>query len=451
MKNNKGITLISLVVTIIVLIILAGISISLVLGENGIITKAKEAKNNQIKEQEKEAVSLAVTASQMYNDSLLQIKKDNLEKELKNQLGNDANVSVIENGSNNLIVKFNDVGRIYYVESTGKIIDSDNILEITTAEELKAFRDEVNNGNTFEGEVVFLANDITLDVNEEWEPIGTYLNTNTSVSDETNITFEGIFDGAGHTIDGLKITSKEKGKGLFGLTSKAKIKNLTIGENCNIDAGVSFGSISGYINNGTIIENCFNKANVISNSMNIGGIVGTSGTDCIIKYCGNLDNVQGQNSVGGIVGSISGSKILNCYNIANITSETTNVGGIVGAIYIDGKESSINNCYNLGDIIGTGNNIGGVVGILDNKNTTISNTYSVGNITGKRGGGIVGAYINGTIKNSYYLENTINGTNGTVEIGTFVKTDEEMKNIHKLLGNEFKANTNNGYPILSWQ
>ena len=46
MKNDKGITLVALVVTIIVLIILAGISINLVLGDNGIITIAKKAKEN---------------------------------------------------------------------------------------------------------------------------------------------------------------------------------------------------------------------------------------------------------------------------------------------------------------------------------------------------------------------------------------------------------------------
>ena len=44
MKRNKGITLIALVVTIVVLLILAGISISMLGGENGIITKAQEAK-----------------------------------------------------------------------------------------------------------------------------------------------------------------------------------------------------------------------------------------------------------------------------------------------------------------------------------------------------------------------------------------------------------------------
>ena len=44
LKNKKGITLVALVVTIVVLLILAGVSINLVLGDNGIINKAKEAK-----------------------------------------------------------------------------------------------------------------------------------------------------------------------------------------------------------------------------------------------------------------------------------------------------------------------------------------------------------------------------------------------------------------------
>ena len=43
MKNNKGITLVALVVTIVVLLILAGVSINLVIGDNGIITKASRS------------------------------------------------------------------------------------------------------------------------------------------------------------------------------------------------------------------------------------------------------------------------------------------------------------------------------------------------------------------------------------------------------------------------
>lgn len=46
LKGQKGITLVALVVTIIVLIILAGVSIALVLGDNGIVTKAREGKQN---------------------------------------------------------------------------------------------------------------------------------------------------------------------------------------------------------------------------------------------------------------------------------------------------------------------------------------------------------------------------------------------------------------------
>jgi len=59
LKNKNGITLIALVVTIIVLIILAGVSISLVLGDNGIVTKAKEAKQNMQVAANEEQSSLA--------------------------------------------------------------------------------------------------------------------------------------------------------------------------------------------------------------------------------------------------------------------------------------------------------------------------------------------------------------------------------------------------------
>lgn len=56
--NSKGITLIALVITIIVLIILAGISINLVLGDNGIVTKAKSAKQLQEQAQLNEQIAL---------------------------------------------------------------------------------------------------------------------------------------------------------------------------------------------------------------------------------------------------------------------------------------------------------------------------------------------------------------------------------------------------------
>ena len=63
LKRNKGITLIALVVTIIVLLILAGISISMLTGQNGILNRTGEAKEETVDAQSKEKVKLAVMAA----------------------------------------------------------------------------------------------------------------------------------------------------------------------------------------------------------------------------------------------------------------------------------------------------------------------------------------------------------------------------------------------------
>ena len=62
MKNNKGITLIALVVTIIVLLILAGISIAMLTGENGILGNASNAKSNNAYQGAVEQMKLAYMA-----------------------------------------------------------------------------------------------------------------------------------------------------------------------------------------------------------------------------------------------------------------------------------------------------------------------------------------------------------------------------------------------------
>ncbi len=91
MKNQKGITLIALVITIIVLLILAGVSIAMLTGQNGILTKATTATTKTKEAEIKEALSLASstimadrvdptvsTAPEMdYSGIAAQIKKDN--------------------------------------------------------------------------------------------------------------------------------------------------------------------------------------------------------------------------------------------------------------------------------------------------------------------------------------------------------------------------------------
>ena len=60
MRNQRGITLIALVITIIVLLILAGVSIAMLTGQNGILTRATEATDQSLKSEAEEAVKLAI-------------------------------------------------------------------------------------------------------------------------------------------------------------------------------------------------------------------------------------------------------------------------------------------------------------------------------------------------------------------------------------------------------
>ena len=63
MKEQKGITLIALVITIIVLLILAGVSIAMLTGQNGILTQANNAKTTSVKADAVERINLALNAA----------------------------------------------------------------------------------------------------------------------------------------------------------------------------------------------------------------------------------------------------------------------------------------------------------------------------------------------------------------------------------------------------
>ena len=82
-KQTKGITLIALVITIIVLLILAGVSIAMLTGENGILTQAQRASEQTEASSEEEKVKLAATAALTKNNGQ-SIKQTDLEEELEN-------------------------------------------------------------------------------------------------------------------------------------------------------------------------------------------------------------------------------------------------------------------------------------------------------------------------------------------------------------------------------
>ncbi|MCI8272811.1 MAG: hypothetical protein HFJ55_01860 [Clostridia bacterium] len=115
-KEKRGITLIALVVTIIVLLILAGTSIAMLTGENGIISQAQNAKNNSAKAEFEEKVKLAVTASRTNEEGRIDLV------ELETELRNAGMTNIEKNGPNEglpWIVKEN--GYIYEIKEDGTV------------------------------------------------------------------------------------------------------------------------------------------------------------------------------------------------------------------------------------------------------------------------------------------------------------------------------------------
>ena len=117
-ENRRGITLIALVVTIVVLLILAGISISLLTGENGVITQAKKSKEKTIVGDEKEGRSLAYSSCK--SDNMMEnVTANQLEERMKSD-GKD--VTVTQDGLD-LKVRYPKTGHEYTVNQNGKVDD----------------------------------------------------------------------------------------------------------------------------------------------------------------------------------------------------------------------------------------------------------------------------------------------------------------------------------------
>lgn len=122
-RTEKGITLIALVITIIVLLILAGVSIATLTGDNGILTQANNSKMQTEIGEEKEKIGLAWQSLIMERES-----KNNTNPisdiELKNQLvadGEDSNNVEVTGGTGKLTVKYKNSGNLYTISQDGKI------------------------------------------------------------------------------------------------------------------------------------------------------------------------------------------------------------------------------------------------------------------------------------------------------------------------------------------
>ena len=484
-REDKGITLVALVVTIIVLIILAGVTLNIVLDQNGIISKTKEAKNKTEQAEDIEKIRLAIFEAQIGENGYQKLDATNFQEALNKQFEG-GNLELIDNGDGSFIINLDNISKKYYADSTGQIICNENMVAIGTAEELKAFRNDVNNGNTYEGKYVYLKDNITLDISEEWTPIGLYpINSTGPTDEERNKPFKGTFDGNNYTINGIYINTNNKGQGLFGIVYGGNIKNVKIGRENHFKVGNASSALVGYLYNSDIY-NCINESEISSNSSYIGAIAGFVEKDSKIEKCSNTGNItifedtsEGF-TIGGIIGQLMNSKTVKCINTGTIQAKS-NVGGICGY----SSSSKIEECVNTGIINSFNTFSGGISGLI--RNTEIESSYNMANITSNSwlAGGITSlAYeickikncynvgnVSGTqmvsgvckagtdgileMSNCYYLENTINGTNETDKIeGVTSKTSEELKNLSEILGKSFNNdinNINNGYPILNWQ
>ena len=125
-NGKNGITLIALVITIIVLLILAGVTIATLTGDNGILTKAQNAKEKNAQKTVEEQINLAVQASRI-NEGLV-INKEILEQELTN---NGIEITKSENDELPWTVKKD--GYVYTISENGEIKEKEGIA-ITTGD-----------------------------------------------------------------------------------------------------------------------------------------------------------------------------------------------------------------------------------------------------------------------------------------------------------------------------
>ena len=249
-------------------------------------------------------------------------------------------------------------------EDLGYIYDSNtNTYTVYNADGLMNVAELVNGGKT--------DINITLDKNIDltgkgWTPIGTSFDNS----------YKGTFDGGGHTITGLAVTTNDQFVGLFGYLNRAgTVKNVVM-EGVLITSNHMFGCTGGVVGYswGTI-ENC-SVSGSVSGTDCVGGVVGSQKAGSIIG-CSTSATVKGTHYVGGVAGEKWGSMTA-CYATGNVTleiaSQKNNFGG--GVVGLNGG-SRVLACYATGNVTSTGSSTGNVHigGLFGDSYTTVTACY----------------------------------------------------------------------------
>ena len=240
----------------------------------------------------------------------------------------------------------------------GYTIEGNGSYTVTSADGLINVAELVNGGKTDIN--ITLGKNIDL-TGKGWTPIGTNYEKR----------YKGTFDGRGHTIKGLTVTTNDQFVGLFGYLDKAgTVKNV-------------------------VMEGIQITSNHVLMAGNTGGVVGYSwGT---IENCSVSGSVSGTNCVGGVVGSQKAGSIIGCSSSA-IVKGTRYVGGVAGE-----KWGTMTACYATGNVtleINSPQDLsgGGVVGL--NGGSTVLACYATGNVNSK-GSNTGNVHIGGLFGDNY--------------------------------------------------
>ena len=229
----------------------------------------------------------------------------------------------------------------------------------TTYTDLHQALEEAKNGGT-----VNLLRDVEL--TDTWTPVGT-----------SSEPFKGTFDGDGHKITGLKITSGSY-IGLFGYVGAgAVIENVKLA-GAEVSGTERVGALIGRIVGGATVSNCSvdSTSKVVGSGSSTGGLIGevfgpTTGTitvnlDHLTNHAAVENTADAHSRAAGIIAQVTRGAnvtISNCENRGSITTNNGYAGGIVAAKQGNSKVS-FENCSNAGALTGsyTGSLIAWLVG-----------------------------------------------------------------------------------------
>ena len=251
----------------------------------------------------------------------------------------------------------------------GYTIESNGSYTVTSADGLMNVAELVNGGKTDIN--ITLGTNIDL-TGKDWTPIGT----------DYDNAYTGTFDGGGHTITGLTVTTNDQYAGLFGYLGKfgkfCTVKNVVmdgIQITCNHRLG-SAGGVAGY-SRAVTIENC-SVSGSVSGTMRAGGVVGGLNGGSITG-CSSSATVKGTLNVGGVAGETnSGATMAACYATGNVTIEIDPINNILGGGLVGfNARGSVLACYATGNVTSTGSSTGYVQigGFLGGNYTTVTACY----------------------------------------------------------------------------